>query len=180
MKFILIFLYVLSIVLANVLTAKFNPLNLFIFIVPIGTFFVGVTFLLRDYLQNEIGKKKTYLMILIGLFFSAITSYLLNDPLNIVFASLLTFLISESVDTEIFSRLKKSFNKRILISGFFSSFFDSFIFVIVAFSPIGANFLQWNEVFYAIIGQFFVKFIIQFLFILNKKLVNYVRMPIKK
>jgi uncharacterized PurR-regulated membrane protein YhhQ (DUF165 family) len=180
LKFIFIFLYVLSIVLANVLTAKFNPLNLFIFFIPIGTFFIGLTFLLRDFLQNEIGKNKTYFMILVGLFFSAITSFLLGDPLNIFFASLLTFLISESIDTEIFSRLKKSLNKRILISGFFSSFFDSLIFVIIGLSPIGVNFLQWNEIYLAILGQFFIKFIIQFLFILIKKLVNYVRMPIEE
>lgn len=50
--------YLLSIVVANVVTARFAPLEFGMFIVPMGTFFVGATFIFRDLVQNKYGRKK--------------------------------------------------------------------------------------------------------------------------
>lgn len=156
-----IFLYLISIVAANVITAAIPPLKLGLFIVPIGTFLIGGTFIFRDLVQNKHGRKKTYLFIGIALIASAAISFILKDSLNIVLASALSFVISESTDTEIYSRLKLSMPWRIFYSGLFGGFLDSTVFVIVGLSPIGAHFLSWEAVPFAILGQLLVKTAIQ-------------------
>jgi uncharacterized PurR-regulated membrane protein YhhQ (DUF165 family) len=118
-----IILYVASIVMANVLTAKFAPVDLGVFLVPIGTWLIGFTFSLRDWVQLTIGRKKTYGVIGIALAASALSSQLLGDTLYIVGASALSFLISESMDTEIFTHYRTSLMKRVLASGTAASFF---------------------------------------------------------
>ncbi|RKJ48998.1 VUT family protein, partial [Butyricicoccus sp. 1XD8-22] len=85
--------YLLSIVIANVVTARFAPLELGVFIIPMGTLFVGATFIFRDLVQNKYGRAKTYLFIFIALFLSAGVSFSLGDTLMIVAASALSFLI---------------------------------------------------------------------------------------
>ena len=52
-----IFLYLCAIVLANVITANFAPLQFGVFIIPYGSFLIGATFILRDLVQNKYGKK---------------------------------------------------------------------------------------------------------------------------
>jgi uncharacterized PurR-regulated membrane protein YhhQ (DUF165 family) len=171
-----IFLYVLSIIVANVITAKFAPLNLGLVIIPYGTFLIGATFFLRDMVQLKHGRKKTYSIIIVALILSAISSYLLKDTLWIVFASAISFLLSEFSDTEIFTRLKKNLYKRIFYSGLIGGTIDSALFVIVGLSPVGANFLGWELVPYAIIGQVIVKTLMQLvgIIILKKtKLISY-------
>jgi uncharacterized PurR-regulated membrane protein YhhQ (DUF165 family) len=162
MKLLFIFIYVFLIVFSNVITASTQPFNFFYFVVPYGTFFIGLTFIFRDLIQIKIGKNKTYKLIFLSLFISALTSYLLKDPLSIVFASGITFLLSESIDTEIFSKIKTNINKKILFSGLIGGIIDSLVFVIVGLSPLGANFISWNFIFYAITGQVIIKSIVQF------------------
>ncbi len=156
-----IFLYLLSIVIANVVTARFAPLHFGIFIVPMGTLFVGATFIFRDLVQNKYGRKKTYLFILLALALSALASYMLGDTLMIVAASAISFLIAESADTEIYSRLKLPMAWRVFYSGLVGGFLDSAVFVIIGLSPLGAGFIPWEAVPAAIVGQVLVKTIIQ-------------------
>lgn len=94
---------------------------------------------------------------------SALTSYLLGDTLWIVFASIITFAVSETTDTEIYTRLKLPFHLRVAYSGIVGGILDSIIFVIVGLSPLGANILPWDAVFLAIVGQIIVKTIVQLL-----------------
>lgn len=156
-----ILFYLFSIVIANVVTARFAPLEFGIFIVPMGTLFVGATFIFRDLVQNKYGRKKTYLFIFTALFLSAIVSYSLGDTLMIVAASALSFLIAETADTEIYTRLKLPMAWRVFYSGIVGGFFDSVVFVIVGLSPLGAGFLPWEAVPAAILGQVIVKTVIQ-------------------
>lgn len=156
-----IFLYLLSIVLANVLTAAFQPIFLGGLIIPVGSFLIGATFIFRDLVQNKYGRKNTYICITFALILSAVVSYMLGDTLMIVFASAVSFIISESSDTEIYTRLKNSMVKRVFISGLVGGTLDSVIFVILGMSPIGAGFLSWELVPFAIFGQFFAKAIMQ-------------------
>jgi queuosine precursor transporter len=156
-----ILLYLVSIIAANVVTAKFAPLNLGIFIVPMGTLLIGATFIFRDLVQNQYGRKKTYGFIGLALILSAIFSYSLGDTLLIVFASALSFAISETSDTEIYSRLKLPMAWRVFYSGLVGGLLDSVIFVIIGLSPLGAGFLPWEAVPFAIAGQAIVKTIIQ-------------------
>ncbi|KMY52217.1 VUT family protein [Peribacillus loiseleuriae] len=156
-----ILLYLIAIVTANVVTASFAPLSIGVFIVPMGTLFIGATFILRDLVQNAFGRKKTYLAIGIALALSAIVSYILGDTLLIVLASAISFVISETTDTEIYSRLKLPMAWRVFYSGLVGGVLDSAIFVIIGLSPLGANFLPWEAVPFAILGQVIVKTVIQ-------------------
>lgn len=167
-----VILYLLSIVAANIITAKFAPLTLGVFIIPYGSFLIGATFILRDLTQNQIGKKKTYFVILTALLLSAITSYLLGDGLYIVSASLIAFLVSETVDTEIYTKLKLKLEYRVLYSGLFGGLLDSTIFVVIGLSPIGAGFLKWNQVVAAIVGQIIIKSVMQFIGVIAIKILG--------
>ena len=156
-----ILLYLLSIVTANVITAAFAPLQMGVFIVPMGTFLIGATFIFRDLVQNKYGRVKTYMFIATALILSALVSFSLGDTLLIVIASALSFLVAETTDTEIYSRLKLPMSWRVFYSGLVGGLLDSVIFVIIGLSPFGANFLPWEAVPAAILGQVIVKTIIQ-------------------
>ncbi|WP_449538241.1 VUT family protein [Ferdinandcohnia sp. Marseille-Q9671] len=156
-----ILFYLLSIVIANVVTAAFAPLQFGIFIVPMGTLLVGATFIFRDLVQNKYGRAKTYLFIFIALLLSAAVSFMLGDTLLIVLASAISFVVAETADTEIYTRLKLPLAWRVFYSGIVGGFFDSVIFVLIGLSPLGANILPWEAVPAAILGQIIVKTIIQ-------------------
>ncbi|RSD25400.1 VUT family protein [Mesobacillus subterraneus] len=156
-----ILLYLVSIVAANVITAAFAPLHLGMFIIPMGTLLIGATFIFRDLVQNKYGRAKTYMFIATALMLSALVSFILGDTLLIVFASALSFAVAETTDTEIYTRLKLPMSWRVFYSGLVGGLLDSVIFVIIGLSPIGANFLPWEAVPAAILGQVIVKTIIQ-------------------
>lgn len=153
--------YLVCIVTANVVTASLAPFQFGVFIVPMGTFFIGATFILRDLVQNKYGRKKTYLFIAIALLLSAVVSATLGDTLLIVAASALSFLLSETADTEIYSRLKLPMAWRVFYSGIVGGVLDSAVFVIIGLSPLGANILPWEAVPAAIVGQIIVKTVLQ-------------------
>lgn len=60
----------------------------------------------------------------------------------IVAASALSFVIAETADTEIYTRLKLPMAWRVFYSGIVGGLFDSVIFVIVGLSPLGAGFYR--------------------------------------
>lgn len=156
-----IFLYLLVIVAANVITAKFAPLVMGVFIIPYGTFLIGATFVLRDLVQNKYGRGKTYIFIALALLISVTTSFMLGDTLWIVFASAISFLISEATDTEIYTRLKVPISLRVLFSGSVGGVLDSIVFVVIGLSPLGAGFVPWEFVWMAILGQVIFKTVMQ-------------------
>ena len=156
-----ILFYLISIVTANVVTAAFAPLQFGVFIVPMGTLLIGATFIFRDLVQNKYGRAKTYIFIFVALAFSALASFILGDTLLIVAASAISFIVAETADTEIYTRLKLPMAWRVFYSGIVGGFLDSVIFVVVGLSPLGANFLPWEAVPAAIIGQIIVKTVIQ-------------------
>lgn len=156
-----ILFYLLSIVIANVVTAAFAPLQFGMFIVPMGTLLIGATFIFRDLVQNKYGRAKTYLFIFTALILSAVVSFILGDTLLIVVASALSFVVAETADTEIYTRLKLPIAWRVFYSGIVGGFLDSVIFVVIGLSPLGANMLPWEAVPAAIFGQIIVKTIIQ-------------------
>lgn len=154
-------IYLLSIVLANVITARFAPMELGLFIIPYGTLFIGLTLVMRDMVQNRYGRFKTYLLIVVALILSALSSYLLGDQLWVVFASTLSFIVSETADTEIYTRFKLPFVRRVLFSGVVAGFLDSALFVIIGIGPLGLKFVSWELVPYAILGQWIAKVLMQ-------------------
>ncbi|WP_026694194.1 VUT family protein [Peribacillus kribbensis] len=156
-----ILLYLVAIVCANVITASVAPLTFGVFIVPMGTLLIGATFILRDIVQNKFGRKKTYAAIAAALILSAVVSAALGDTLLITLASAISFAVSETTDTEIYSRLNLPMSWRVFYSGLVGGILDSAIFVIIGLSPLGAGMLPWEAVPAAILGQIIVKTIIQ-------------------
>jgi hypothetical protein len=154
-------IYLLSIILANVITARFAPLEMGPLIIPYGTLFIGLTLVMRDMVQNRFGRFRTYLLIGLALILSAISSFLLGDPLWVVFASTLSFIISETADTEIYTRFKLPFVRRVLFSGVVAGFLDSAVFIIVGIGPLGLQYVPWDLVPYAILGQWVAKVFMQ-------------------
>lgn len=159
----MIFLYLVIIVLSNVVTAMFHPFSLFngLLLIPAGSVFVGATFLLRDFVQLRYGKRITYAAIVVATILSATISWIVDDTVFIAVASVIAFLVSESIDTEIFSRAKRTLWWRIAMSGIIGGIADSVIFVVLGLSPIGAAMLTWSMVPYAVLGQTITKAVVQ-------------------
>ncbi|HLY64760.1 MAG TPA: VUT family protein [Chloroflexota bacterium] len=149
--------YILAIVAANVITARTLPLAVGPLLVPWGTWFIGLTLLLRDFVQLRHGRAFSYGAIAGALVASAITSRQLGDPLAITAASAVSFAFSESLETEVFSRLRAFLAKRIFWSGTFGSLVDSVLFVTLGLSPLTTGFVPWAAVPGAILGQYIVK-----------------------
>jgi hypothetical protein len=158
-----ILFYILAVSMANIVTAKFAPLNIGI-IVPWGTLFIGLTFVLRDLVQLKHGRRTAYMSISAALIISALTSHLLGDTLMIVAASAISFAIAETTDTEVFTRWKGSIQKRIIFSGTAGSVLDSVIFAVVGLIP--AGYITWEVLPMAVLGQVIVKTIMQFVCVL--------------
>ncbi len=154
-------LYLASIVAANVVTASVAPLALGPLLVPAGSLLIGATFVLRDFVQRAFGRPRTYAAILGALVLSALTSWQLGDTLWITIASAAAFLLSETTDTELYTRLRLPMAWRVFYSGLVGGALDSALFVVVGLSPIGAGFLPWEAVGYAIAGQIVVKTALQ-------------------
>ena len=157
------FLYLFVIAFSNVITAALNPINFLGLIIPCGTIFIGATFVLRDLCQEKYGRNKIYKLIIIAMVLSSIVSYMLGDSLSIVFASCISFLISETTDTEIYTKLKLPIHMRVMYSGIVGGLLDSIVFVILGLSPIGIGALTWEAIPSAIFGQVLFKTVMQFI-----------------
>ena len=86
---------------------------------------VGLIFILRDFAQKEIGHK-VFIAMLIGAFLS----YIMANP-YIAVASLVAFLVSETVDWGVYTYTRKPLHQRILISSLLSTPVDSAIFLLM-------------------------------------------------
>ena len=158
----MIFLYLISIAAANVITAACAPVSLFgLLIIPAGSAIAGLTFVLRDMVQERHGAKTTTGAILAATVLSAALSVSLGDTAHIAVASVVAFIVSEFIDAFIFTLMRSSFYKRVVTSGFIGGLVDSGIFVVLGLSPIGAGMLTWSQVPFAILGQSVVKAALQ-------------------
>lgn len=161
MGFLTIILYVSSIIMANVLSTVISPVAIGPFLISLGTFLIGLTFIFRDLVQSRYGRAKSYMVIGVALVLSAISSRILGDTYAIVLASAAAFAVSETTDTEIYTRLKVPMAMRVFWSGFAGGILDSSVFVILGLSPLGAGFIPWVAVPMAIIGQIIFKTLLQ-------------------
>lgn len=158
-----IIFYIASIVAANIVTAKLGGLALFggALIVPAGSLVVGLTFMLRDFVQLKHGRRGAYVAIVFALVLSAVMSLVLGDTVHIAAASAMAFFMSEAIDTEIFTRLRRSLLQRVAVSGIVGGVVDSSIFVVAGLSPWGAGLIGWGQVLPAIAGQITAKTVTQ-------------------
>ncbi|MCC3371738.1 VUT family protein [Cohnella sp. REN36] len=158
---VLVLSYLTAIILANVLTASLAPIAAGSLLIPAGSFLIGATFILRDLVQQAIGRRHSYLAIAAAMILSAVSSLALGDSIWITVASAATFLFSESADTEVYTRLRLPLAQRVLYSGLAGGVIDSAIFVVIGLSPLGAGVLPWALVGPAIGGQVLVKTLLQ-------------------
>lgn len=156
-----IFLYILSIVVANFLSARFSPVQIGPFMISLGTFTIVASFVLRDLVQNRYGRERTYALIALALIISAVQSKVLGDSLSIVIASACAFAVSETTDTEIYTRLRLPMAWRVWWSGAVGGILDSAVFVILGLSPLGMGFIPWPLIPMAILGQAIFKVLMQ-------------------
>ena len=123
--------YVVSIVLVN---------WLFTIIPPIGIWqptsvIVGLTFIFRDMAQREVGHWVFGVMLLGG-----IISYFMADPF-VAMASVVAFMISESVDWVVYTFTKRPLKDRILLSSTIGTPIDTVVFTVMIGILSPANFI---------------------------------------
>lgn len=154
-------LYVAAIVAANLVTAKTMPLAAGSFLIPWGTWLIASTFFLRDAIQMRRGRAFAYGAIAVALGASAATSWALDATLAVTAGSAAAFALSETLDTEVFTRVPGSVPLRVAVSGVVGGALDSSAFVVVALSPAWSGIIPWSAVPHAIVGTFVVKAVLQ-------------------
>ena len=144
MKWIYGILYLLSILIGNILVIELGIVNWCYLQFPAGTVFVGLTFSFRDLAQQYWGNRQIWIFMLIA---TGIT-FVMNQ--DVAIASVVPFIISESIDWGIFTKFKnKTILWRVMISNLISTPIDSTLFIVMAFGS-----LIWP----AIVGQAIVKY----------------------
>ena len=117
--------YITSIALINIGFVYVPLIPFYDTMYPPMIIVVGLIFILRDFAQKEIGHR-VFIAMLIGAFLS----YIMANP-YIAVASLVAFLVSETVDWGVYSFTKKPLHQRILFSSLISTPIDSAIFLIM-------------------------------------------------
>lgn len=118
---------------ANFVTTRYGVVPVgFGLMATAGTYFAGVTFVLRDALQDAAGKRWTLALIAAGAAFS----FILADPF-IALASAAAFLASEIADLLVYTPLRKrGYIRAAVASNVVGSFVDTIIFLTVAGFPL--------------------------------------------
>ena len=116
-------IYIVSIVFVNWVFSIAPLLDLGIAKLPPGAFLVGFIFVIRDFVQREIGHKVIVAMLVAGGL-----SYFMADP-YVAAASVAAFLLGEFADWAVYSFTKYPFSKRILLSSAIGIPVDSAVFL---------------------------------------------------
>lgn len=118
-----------SVVLANYATSTYGMIPVgFGFTSTAGTFLAGVTFVLRDALQDAAGKRVTIAVIAAA----AILSFAISDPF-IALASAVAFLLAELADLAVYTPLRKrGYIRAAVASNIVGSFVDTVVFLAIA------------------------------------------------
>ena len=126
--------FLACIVAANYVTTEYGmaPVG-FGLVATAGTYLAGLTFVLRDTVQDGLGKAATIGLIATG----AALSYLVSDPF-IALASGVAFLASELADLAVYTPLRsRGYIRAAVASNIVGAFVDTVLFLWVAGFPIG-------------------------------------------
>jgi uncharacterized PurR-regulated membrane protein YhhQ (DUF165 family) len=117
---------------ANFVTTRYGLVPVgFGLMATAGTYFAGLTFILRDGLQDAVGKMWTLGLIAVG----AALSFILADPF-IALASAAGFLSAEVADLVVYTPLRKrGYIRAAVASNIVGSFVDTIIFLTIAGFP---------------------------------------------
>jgi hypothetical protein len=125
--------FVACILAANYITTEYGMVPVgFGLMATAGTYFAGLTFVLRDTVQDGLGKAATVALIVVG----AGLSYLVSDPF-IALASGVAFLVSECADLLVYTPLRKrGYVRAAVASNVVGAFVDTVLFLWIAGFPI--------------------------------------------
>ena len=128
-------LLLVCILAANYVTTEYGMVPVgFGLVATAGTYFAGVTFILRDLLQDTAGKRITVAVILLG----AIVSFALSAPF-IALASAVAFLLAELADLAVYTPLRKrGYVRAAVASNVVGAFIDTVVFLAIAGFPVMA------------------------------------------
>jgi uncharacterized PurR-regulated membrane protein YhhQ (DUF165 family) len=150
-----LFVYVLSIVVANVLAQSFVNLPLGITI-SLGSFAFAWSFVARDRLHHAGGKRLVYAAIGLAAVAGVAQCVFTGVPYRIVLGATVALVLAEAADTEVFARLAGSWLSRALRSNLLSSPLDTVLFTAIAFYG-----TMPNEAFFGlVVGQSCLKYIL--------------------
>ena len=118
---------------ANYVTSRYGMVPVgFGLMATAGTYFAGLSFVIRDSLQDAAGKRWTIAVITLG----AALSFLVSDPF-IALASAVAFGISELVDLGIYTPLRrKGYVRAAVASNVAGSLVDTVAFLTIAGFPV--------------------------------------------
>ena len=158
-------LYLAATAAANIATANLTPIFTTFLGQPVaitaGTFFIGITFFLRDGVQMSGGIRRAYIAILIALLIDLALSVHYGDLFAITVASGAALFCSELTDTAMFTAFRHRFGARVLASGAAAVPLDSVVFVLLGLSPLTTGIIPWAAVLPTILLQSLLKFGIQ-------------------
>jgi uncharacterized PurR-regulated membrane protein YhhQ (DUF165 family) len=132
--------YVLTVVLANVAITYVGIVPVgFGLMAPAGVYFAGLSFTLRDALQETMGRRWTVYAIIAGALLSSVMS-----P-TLALASGVAFLVSELADFMVYTPLReRSWFGAVVVSNTVGAIIDSALFLWLAFGSL--DFLAGNVV----------------------------------
>lgn len=118
---------------ANYVTSRYGMVPVgFDLVATAGTYFAGLSFVLRDTVQDGGGKRLTFALIVVG----AALSYLVSDPF-IALASGVAFLASETADLAVYTPLRKrGYVRAAIASNVVGALVDTVLFLWIAGFPI--------------------------------------------
>lgn len=118
---------------ANYVTSHYGMVPVgFGLVATAGTYFAGLTFVLRDTLQDALGKRWSIAVIIIG----AAVSFAVSDPF-IAIASAVAFGLSEIADLTVYTPLRKrGYVRAAVTSNIVGSIVDTIAFLAIAGFPI--------------------------------------------
>lgn len=125
--------FLACIIAANYVTSEYGLIPVgFGLVATAGTYFAGLTFVLRDTVQDGFGKAWTFGLVVIG----ALLSYLVSDPF-IALASGVAFLASEAADLAVYTPLRRrGYLRAALASNVVGAVLDTFLFLWIAGFPV--------------------------------------------
>lgn len=161
----LIFLYVGSILLANLTLDDFIPLPGY-GLLSIGTVFFAAIFTLRDRIHHAGGVRCVFVAIALAVLVNTLTAGALDTPVRFICASFIAILCGELADTAVYHRLlHRSWAMRVLASNAVSVPLDSILFTLLAFY----GDLSSSEIMQIIFADIVVKYTISLLFMLRPR-----------
>lgn len=137
MRYLIAVGFLSTILLANYATSTWGMVPVsFGLVATAGTYFAGLSFVLRDAVQDAYGKRWAITLVVIG----ALLSYLIADPF-IALASGVAFLVAELADLAVYTPLRKrGYIRAAIASNIVGALVDTVLFLWIA------GFAVWSAV----------------------------------